>query len=85
MDLDELLIEYFGGTQPSRMSVAAQARGVERLQTDFRFEQDRGRRFALWALMHMLGVSPAVEEAFDEAGDIAAAYNFKAILAAGQT
>ncbi|AKM09418.1 hypothetical protein [Croceicoccus naphthovorans] len=84
MDPDYLLVRYFGDTQPSRLSAAAQAAGVERLRTDFRFEQDRGTRFALWALMHMLGIAPDLDTVFESADDRDAARTFADLLAAGE-
>ena len=35
--------------------------GVERMRVDLGLEQDRGRRFALWAVMHMLGAAPDLD------------------------
>ena len=32
-------------------------------------EPDRGRRFGLWALMHMMGVAPDLEVAFKDEAD----------------
>jgi hypothetical protein len=34
-----------------------------------RLEKDRGRRFALWALMHMLGAAPDLDVAFKDEAD----------------
>jgi hypothetical protein len=39
-------------------------------------EQDRGRRFAMWALLHMLGAAPDLDAAFEDAADRDAARNF---------
>jgi hypothetical protein len=39
-------------------------------------ETDRGRRFALWALMQMLGAAPDLDVAFADEADRKAARNF---------
>src|SRR3546814_19839233 len=52
----------------SALSPAAVEAGKERMRVDFGLETNRGRRFALWALMHMLRVAPDLDVAFaDEA------------------
>jgi hypothetical protein len=35
--------------------------GKERLAVEFGLERDRGRRFAMWALMHILGNAPDLD------------------------
>ena len=50
--------------------------GVERMRVDLGLETDRGRRFALWALMHMLGAAPDLDVAFADERDREAARNF---------
>ena len=47
-------------------------------------EQDRGKRFALWALLYMLGSEPDLEAAFKDADDPEAARNFMDLLAASE-
>jgi hypothetical protein len=46
------------------------------MRVDFGLEKDRGRRFALWALMHMLGDAPELHIAFPNEADREAARNF---------
>jgi hypothetical protein len=46
------------------------------MRVDFGLEKDRGRRFALWALMHMLGDAPDLDIAFKDEADREAARNF---------
>jgi hypothetical protein len=69
MDFDALLIRYFGTVDLGTVSDAMVAGGMERIRVDFGMERDRGRRFGLWALMHMLGVAPDLDVAFDDDDD----------------
>ena len=45
-------------------------------------EQDRGKRFALWALLHMLGGAPDLDASFEHEDDRNAARNFMELLEA---
>lgn len=82
MDLGDLLNRYFATDDISQLSHTALAAGIERCQVDLGLEQDRGKRFALWALLHMLGAAPDLEVAFEEEGDRVAARNFMELLEA---
>lgn len=84
MELDSLLHRYFSSTQLSDVSPEALAAGIEHCLVDFGLEQDRGKRFALWALLHMLGSAPDLDVAFEDPGDREAARNFMDLLAASQ-
>ena len=84
MNLDDLLLRYFGTADFTNVNPEAQAAGAERMQVDFGLEKDRGKRFALWALMHMLGIAPDLDVAFAEPEDRDAARNFMDMLAAGE-
>lgn len=55
MDLDDLLIRYFGTAEPDG---AALADGLERVRIALGTERDAGRRFALWTVLHALGDAP---------------------------
>jgi len=57
------------------------ASGMERLEVDFGLEKDRGRRFAMWALMHILGNAPDLDVAFKDPADQDAARDFMDMLA----
>ena len=46
------------------------------MQVDLGLEKDRSRRFALWALLHMLGAAPDLDVAFEEEQDRKAARSF---------
>ena len=76
MDFDDQLRRYFGTAEIASVPAEALAAGVERMQVDLGLEQDRGRRFALWALLHMLGSAPDLELAFEEEEEREAARNF---------
>jgi hypothetical protein len=73
MDYDDQLRRYFGTPDLPSVAPAALAAGLERMRVDFGLERDRGRRFALWALMHMLGAAPDLDIAFKDPADREAA------------
>jgi len=81
MDFDDQMRRYFGSTDLTEVTPAVLADGKERLAVDLGLEQDRGRRFAMWALMHMLGNAPDLDVAFKDAADQNAARDFMDMLA----
>ncbi|HEY6814234.1 MAG TPA: hypothetical protein VI168_01725 [Croceibacterium sp.] len=82
MDLDDVLQRYFGTSDPAEASPAVQAAAIDRLRVDFGLEKDRGRRFALWSVLYMLGQAPDLDVAFAEEADREAARNLMDMLAA---
>ena len=76
MDLDTLIHHYFGTDDPDTLSDDALARGQEALAIDFGIAQEPGRRFALWALMQMMGCAPDPDTAFEDADERRAAWRF---------
>ena len=76
MDFDDQLHRYFGTIDIAAITSAALESGIERMKVDFGLENDRTRRFALWALMHMFGSAPDLDVAFNNEGDREAARNF---------
>ena len=76
MDFDDQIRRYFGTADIAAVPGEALAAGIERMQVDLGLERDRGRRFALWALLHMLGAAPDLDVAFEEEADREAARNF---------
>jgi hypothetical protein len=76
MDLDDQLRRYFGTADFASIQPEALGAGLERMRVDLGLEQDRGRRFALWTLMHMLGAAPDLHVAFPDELDRDAARNF---------
>ena len=68
MDFDDQLHRYFGTADLDAIPPEALAAGVERMRVDLGMERDSGRRFALWAVLFMLGAAPDLDAAFkDEA------------------
>ena len=82
MNLDDLLFRYFGSAGLAGASFETRAAGLERIRVDFGLEKDRGKRFALWSLLYLLGSAPALDVAFKEEGDCEAARRFMDLLAA---
>ena len=80
MDFDDQLRRYFGTAEMAAITPASLAAGLERMRVDFGLEKDRSRRFALWALMHMLGDAPDLDVAFKDAADREAARNFMDLM-----
>ena len=76
MDLDDQLRRYFGTADMATLPPAALEAGTERMRVDFGMEKDRSHRFALWAVMHMLGVAPDLAVAFWDEADRDAARTF---------
>ena len=76
MDFDDQLRRYFGTPDLAAISPPALEAGIERMLVDLGLETDRGRRFALWALMHMLGRAPDLDVAFKDEADRNAARSF---------
>ena len=76
MDFDDQLRRYFGTADLASLTPEAIAAGTDRMQVDLGLETDRSRRFALWALLHMLGAAPDLDVAFKDAQDREAARNF---------
>lgn len=81
MDFDDQLRRYFGTADLPALRPEALAAGIERMQVDLGLEKDRGRRFALWALMHMLGAAPDLDVAFEDEADREAARDFMDLAA----
>jgi len=81
MDLDDQLRRYFGTGDFGAINPVALEAGIERMKVDFGLEKDRGNRFALWALMHMLGAAPDLDVAFKDERDREAARNFMDLAA----
>ena len=80
MDFDDQLRRYFGSADLASLTGAAMSAGVERMAVDFGMEQDRGRRFALWTVMHMFGAAPDLDVAFKDEADRNAARDFMDLM-----
>jgi hypothetical protein len=82
MDLDDLLFHYFGARDLEQLPPSARLAGIDRIQVDLGLTSDRGQRFALWCLLHMLGSPPDLDVAFKDESDREAARTFIDLLAA---
>lgn len=76
MDFDDQLRRYFGTPDMAAITPAALEAGIERMAVDLGMEKDRGRRFALWSLMYLLGAAPDLDVAFKSEEDRNAARDF---------
>jgi hypothetical protein len=79
MNFDDQLRRYFGTADLAALQPEALAAGIERMQVELGLEKDRSRRFALWALLHMLGSAPDLDVAFEDEADREAARDFMEI------
>ncbi|MFW2828815.1 hypothetical protein [Sphingomonas sp. ID0503] len=66
MDLDALLLHYFGTDDPNTLSDFALKIGLERLSVDFGTENEPSRRFALWTLLEVFDQAPPPAMAFEK-------------------
>ena len=76
MDFDDQLRRYFGTSDMDTITPPVLQAGIERMGVDLGMEQDRGRRFALWTLMYLLGAAPDLDVAFKNDEDRDAARDF---------
>ncbi len=80
MDFDDQMRRYFATADIAQIAPAALAEGIERMRVDFGMEKDRGRRFALWSLMHLFGAAPDLDVAFADEDDRNAARDFMEMM-----
>lgn len=80
MDLDDLIRRYFAASEISDITPDLLDIGTERMLVDFGLERDRGKRFALWSLLYLLGAAPELHIAFEDDTDREAARNFMDLL-----
>lgn len=83
MHFDDQLQRYFGTTEIDSLPPSAVEAGIERMRVDLGLEQDRGRRFALWSLLFLLGDAPDLDVAFKDAADRDAARDFMELTEKG--
>jgi hypothetical protein len=76
MDLDALLLNFFGTAELDALDDETLQAGLERVQIAFGTERDTGRRFALWIVLHALGDAPDPEKAFKNEADRKAADDY---------
>lgn len=80
MEFDDQMRRFFGTDDLGAVSPAALASGVERMQVEFGLETGKGRKFAMWSLLYMLGAAPDLEAAFKGERDRDAARTFMDLL-----
>jgi len=80
MTFDDQLRRYFGTADLGQVPDEAVAAGLERMRVDFGLEKDRGRRFALWTVMHILGDAPDLDVAFKDEADRNTARDFMDLM-----
>jgi hypothetical protein len=83
MNFDDQLRAYFGTSDIASIAPGGIEAGLDRMKVDFGLEKDRGRRFALWALLHMLGDAPDLDVAFKAEEDREAARDFMDLIGKG--
>lgn len=76
MDLDDLLLRYFGTADLDALDPSALEDGRERIRIALGTERDGGRRFALWTLLHALGDAPEPASVLKDAGERRAAEDY---------
>jgi hypothetical protein len=81
MEFDDQLHRFFGTDDLAGLSPDAMSTGIERMLVEFGLEPDRGRRFAIWSILYMLGAAPDLDIAFEHAADRDAARTFMDMLA----
>ncbi len=80
MEFDDQMRRFFVTDDLGAVSPAAMASGIERMQVEFGLETDKGRRFAMWSLLYMLGTAPDLDVAFKDDRDRDAARTFMDLL-----
>jgi hypothetical protein len=80
MNFDDQLRSYFGTADFASITPDVLVAGIDRMQVDLGLERDRGRRFALWSILHMLGAAPDLDVAFKDAADRDAARDFMELM-----
>ncbi len=81
MDFDDQMRRYFATADIAEIAPGALVAGIEQMQVDFGMEADRGRRFALWTLMYLLGAAPDLDVAFEDPADRDTARDFMDLMA----
>ena len=71
---------YFGVADLASVPPGPFAAGIERMKVDLGIMGDLDQRFALWALLHLLGSAPDLDVAFDKDADRNAARSFMNLL-----
>ena len=83
MNLDDQIHRYFGTLDLATVPPEALAAGIEHMKVDLGLTRERSERFALWALLHILGSAPDLDVAFKTEEDRDAARNFMDLVQGG--
>ena len=83
MNLDDQIHRYFGTLDLAAVPPEALAAGIEHMKVDLGLTRERSERFALWALLHILGSAPDLDVAFKTDEDRDAARNFMDLIQGG--
>ena len=80
MNFDDQIRRYFGHSNLAAVPPEALNAGIEHMKVDLGLTEDRGERFALWALLHSLGSAPDLDVVFKNEADREAARNFMGVI-----
>lgn len=80
MNFDDQMHRYFGTSKLDSIAPEALIAGIEHMKVDLGLTEDRGQRFALWALLYTLGSAPELDVIFEAEPDREAARNFMDIV-----
>ena len=80
MNFDDQIRRYFGTSDLASVPPQALDAGIEHMRVDLGLTRDRGERFALWALLHVLGSAPDLDVAFETEAEREAARNFMDLI-----
>lgn len=83
MNIDDQIRRYFGTSNLASVPPEALNAGIEHMKVDLGLAEDRGERFALWALLHTLGSAPDLDVIFKSEADREAARNFMDLIQGG--
>ena len=80
MNFDDQIRRYFGTSNLGSVPQEVLNAGIEHMKVDLGLTNDRGERFALWALLHTLGSAPDLNVAFETEADRVAARKFMDLI-----
>ena len=83
MNLDDQIRRYFGSSDLATVPPAALEAGIEQIKVDLGLTKDAAEKFALWALLYVLGSAPDLDVVFKNDKDREAARNLMDLLHAG--
>lgn len=76
MDLDAMLIHYFGTSNLEEVDEGVFDAGRDRALAQLGLERDSGRRFGLWVLLHAMGSAPDPAVVFKDSAERQAAEDY---------